>query len=131
MAMGDAGIGPEEIDYINAHATSTPIGDSSETRVIKLAMGEEQAHKIPISGTKGATGHCLGAAGAVEALFTTLAVHEGMLPPTINYEHAGPRVRPRLRPERGAQGGREVRRQQLVRLRRPQRLRRSAAACDD
>ena len=90
MAMGDAGITPEDVDYINAHATSTPIGDSSETRVIKLAMGEENARRIPVSGTKGATGHCLGAAGAVEALFTTLAVHEGVLPPTINYEVADP-----------------------------------------
>jgi 3-oxoacyl-[acyl-carrier-protein] synthase II len=90
MAMGDAGIGPEDIGYINAHATSTPIGDSSETRVIKLAMGEEHAYKIPVSGTKGATGHCLGAAGAVEALFTTLAVHEGVLPPTINYDTPDP-----------------------------------------
>ena len=90
MAMGDAGITPEDIDYINAHATSTPIGDSSETRVIKLAMGEEQARKIPVSGTKGATGHCLGAAGAIEAMFTTLAVHEGVLPPTINYDTPDP-----------------------------------------
>jgi 3-oxoacyl-[acyl-carrier-protein] synthase II len=90
MAMGDAGIGPEDIGYINAHATSTPIGDSSETRVIKLAMGEEQAYKIPVSGTKGATGHCLGAAGAIEALFTTLAVYEGILPPTINYDTPDP-----------------------------------------
>ena len=90
MAMGDAGVAPEDIDYINAHATSTPIGDSSETRVIKLAMGEEQAYTIPVSGTKGATGHCLGAAGAIEAMFTTLAVHEGMLPPTINYDTLDP-----------------------------------------
>jgi len=90
MAMGDAGVTPEDIGYINAHATSTPIGDSSETRVIKLAMGEEQAHKIPVSGTKGATGHCLGAAGAIEAMFTTLAVYEGVLPPTINYEVPDP-----------------------------------------
>jgi 3-oxoacyl-[acyl-carrier-protein] synthase II len=90
MAMGDAGVTPADIDYINAHATSTPIGDSAETRVIKLAMGEENARRLAVSGTKGATGHCLGAAGAVEALFTTLAVSEGLLPPTINYEAADP-----------------------------------------
>jgi 3-oxoacyl-[acyl-carrier-protein] synthase II len=90
MAMGDAGVTPEEIDYINAHATSTPVGDSSETRVIKLAMGEEDAYRIAVSGTKGATGHCLGAAGAIEAVFTTLAVHQGKLPPTINYDVVDP-----------------------------------------
>jgi 3-oxoacyl-[acyl-carrier-protein] synthase II len=90
MAMADAGVGADQIDYINAHATSTPIGDASETRVIKLAMGEEDAYRIAVSGTKGATGHCLGAAGAVEAVFTTLAVHEGRLPPTINYEVEDP-----------------------------------------
>jgi 3-oxoacyl-[acyl-carrier-protein] synthase II len=85
-AFADAGIDPGEVDYINAHGTSTPLGDASETRVIKLAVGEENAHKTPISSTKGATGHCLGAAGAVEAIFCTLAIEEGVLPPTINYE---------------------------------------------
>ncbi len=90
MAFHDAGISPDEIDYINAHGTSTPLGDASETRVLKLALGEENARKTPVSSTKGATGHCLGAAGAVEAMFTTLAVNRGALPPTINYEEPDP-----------------------------------------
>ena len=90
MAFGDAGISPDEIDYINAHGTSTPLGDASETRVLKIALGEENARKTPVSSTKGATGHCLGAAGAVEATFTTLAVNRGALPPTINYEQPDP-----------------------------------------
>jgi 3-oxoacyl-[acyl-carrier-protein] synthase II len=90
MALGDAGVETDGIDYINAHATSTPIGDASETKMLKLALGEENARKTPVSGTKGATGHCLGAAGAIEATFTVLAVQNDMLPPTINYEVADP-----------------------------------------
>jgi 3-oxoacyl-[acyl-carrier-protein] synthase II len=90
MAFRDAGIDPGEIDYINAHGTSTPLGDSAETRVIKRALGEENARKTPVSSTKGATGHCLGAAGAVEAMFCVLAVDRGVLPPTINYEDPDP-----------------------------------------
>ena len=90
MAFRDAGIDPTEVGYINAHGTSTPLGDASETRVIKLAVGEEHARETPISSTKGSTGHCLGAAGAVEAIFTTLAVKHGKLPPTINYEDPDP-----------------------------------------
>jgi len=90
MALADAGVNVDEVDYINAHGTSTPLGDASETRVIKLALGEENARKTPISSTKGATGHCLGAAGAIEAIFTTLAVNRNVLPPTINYDEPDP-----------------------------------------
>ena len=90
MALADAGVGTDEIDYVNAHATSTPIGDASETQMLKYALGEEDAYKTPVSGTKGATGHCLGAAGAIEAMFTILAIRDGKLPPTINYEVEDP-----------------------------------------
>src|SRR5262249_13609682 len=90
MACADAGVNPEEIGYINAHGTSTPLGDASETRVIKIAMGEDVARTTPISSTKGATGHCLGASGAIEAIFSTLAVQRGVLPPTVNYETPDP-----------------------------------------
>jgi 3-oxoacyl-[acyl-carrier-protein] synthase II len=90
MAFTDAGIDPGEIDYINAHGTSTPLGDASETRVIKKALGGENARKTPVSSTKGATGHCLGAAGGVEAAFCTLAIRDGLLPPTINQETPDP-----------------------------------------
>jgi 3-oxoacyl-[acyl-carrier-protein] synthase II len=90
MAFADAGISPEDVDYINAHGTSTPLGDASETKVIKRALGEENALRTPVSSTKGATGHCLGAAGAVEAIFSILAVDRNTLPPTINYETEDP-----------------------------------------
>jgi 3-oxoacyl-[acyl-carrier-protein] synthase II len=90
MAFADAGVTPEQVGYVNAHGTSTPLGDPAETRVLKLALGEEQAYKTPVSSTKGATGHCLGAAGAVEAIFTIFAVQRGLLPPTINYETPDP-----------------------------------------
>jgi len=90
MAFDDAGVSPDEVGYVNAHGTSTPVGDSAETRVIKLALGEEKAFRTPVSSTKGATGHCLGAAGAVEASFTILALERGILPPTINQEVADP-----------------------------------------
>jgi 3-oxoacyl-[acyl-carrier-protein] synthase II len=90
MALADGGIDPGEVDYVNAHGTSTPLGDASETRVIKKALGDDNARTTPISSTKGSTGHCLGAAGAIEAIFTTLSISEGMLPPTINYEYPDP-----------------------------------------
>ncbi len=90
MAFSDAGISPGEVDYVNAHGTSTPLGDPAETRVLKLALGEENAYATPVSSTKGATGHTLGAAGAVEAIFTIFALQHGLLPPTINYETSDP-----------------------------------------
>jgi 3-oxoacyl-[acyl-carrier-protein] synthase II len=90
MALADGGVEPSEVGYVNAHATSTPLGDASETKVIKRALGDEHAAEIGVSSTKGATGHCFGAAGAVEAVFTVLAVERGVLPPTINYEQPDP-----------------------------------------
>ena len=90
MAIADAGLDPSQIGYVNAHATSTPLGDSAETRVLKIALGEEHARKTPISSTKGATGHTFGGAGAIEAIFTILALRDRVVPPTINYEEADP-----------------------------------------
>jgi len=86
-ALSDAGLSYRDIDYINAHGTSTPLNDLYETRAIK-AVFKDKAHTIPVSSTKSMTGHLLGAAGGVEAVFATLAIHESILPPTINYENA-------------------------------------------
>ena len=90
MAMEDAGVDPADIDYVNAHGTSTPAGDSAETRALKLALGEERARQMPISSTKGVTGHMLGAAGALEAGVTLLAMRDGFVPPTINQTDPDP-----------------------------------------
>lgn len=89
MAIKDAGLRPEDIDYINAHGTSTPLNDLTETRAIKTVFGEH-AKRIPVSGTKSMTGHLLGAAGSTEAIFTLLAIQDGIIPPTINYEEPDP-----------------------------------------
>jgi 3-oxoacyl-[acyl-carrier-protein] synthase II len=89
-AIEDAGIQPGDIDYINAHGTSTPANDSTETAAIKLALGEEAARSVAISSTKSMTGHTLGGAGAVEAVASILAIRDGMAPPTINYTTPDP-----------------------------------------
>ena len=89
MALRDAGLKPEEIDHINAHGTSTPLNDATETQALKAVFGEH-AKKVPISATKSMTGHLLGAAGSTEAIFTILSLREGILPPTINYEEPDP-----------------------------------------
>jgi 3-oxoacyl-[acyl-carrier-protein] synthase II len=89
MAIRDAGLKPEDVDYINAHGTSTPLNDFTETLAIKAVFGDH-AKKVPISATKSMTGHLLGAAGSTEAIFTILAIRDGIMPPTINYEEPDP-----------------------------------------
>jgi 3-oxoacyl-[acyl-carrier-protein] synthase II len=89
-ALADAKLEPGDVDYINAHASSTPLGDATETAGIKLALGEDKARSIPVSSIKGAIGHCLGAAGAVEVAATVLALRDGVVPPTINQESPDP-----------------------------------------
>ncbi len=89
MAMQDAGVGINDVQYINAHGTSTPGGDKLETIAIKRTFGE-QAYNIPISSTKSMTGHLLGAAGGIESIFTILSMQNGILPPTINQDTPDP-----------------------------------------
>jgi 3-oxoacyl-[acyl-carrier-protein] synthase II len=88
-ALERAGLEPEQVGYINAHGTSTPLGDAAETRAIKEVFGEH-AYKLAVSSTKSVTGHCFGAAGAVEAMMCVLAIRDGVLPPTMNYVHPDP-----------------------------------------
>jgi 3-oxoacyl-[acyl-carrier-protein] synthase II len=90
LAFEDAGLKAEDIDYINAHGTSTSLNDKGETLAIKKALGETQARKVAISSTKSMTGHLLGAAGGVEAIVCAMAIYEGIVPPTINYETPDP-----------------------------------------
>jgi 3-oxoacyl-[acyl-carrier-protein] synthase II len=88
-ALERAGVEPERVGYINAHGTSTPLGDAAETKAIKDVFGDH-AYELAVSSTKSMMGHCFGAAGALEAQMSALAVHHGVLPPTINYEHPDP-----------------------------------------
>ena len=89
QALADGGVAPEQVGYINAHGTSTPLNDSGETAAIKTVFGDH-AYKLAVSSTKSMTGHMLGAAGAVEAIFSALALKDGYLPATINYQEADP-----------------------------------------
>ncbi|QBP41717.1 beta-ketoacyl-ACP synthase II [Paenisporosarcina antarctica] len=89
QALADAGINPSQVDYINAHGTSTPYNDQFETMAVKSVFGEH-AYKLAMSSTKSMTGHLLGAAGGIEAVFTALAIHESILPPTMNLENPDP-----------------------------------------
>jgi 3-oxoacyl-[acyl-carrier-protein] synthase II len=88
-ALETAGVAPERVGYINAHGTSTPLGDLAETKAIKDVFGDH-AYELAVSSTKSVMGHCFGAAGAVEAMMCVLAVRDGKLPPTMNYEHPDP-----------------------------------------
>jgi len=89
LAMGDAAVTPSDIDYINAHGTSTGLNDACETKAIKAALGEH-SRKVPISSNKSMVGHLLGASGAVEAVFTVLTIRDSIIPPTINYDTPDP-----------------------------------------
>jgi 3-oxoacyl-[acyl-carrier-protein] synthase II len=88
-ALRDARLNPEDIDYINAHGTSTPLNDKCETQAIKTVFGDH-AYKMMISSTKSMTGHMLGAAGGIEAAFTALTLHHGIIPPTVNLQRPDP-----------------------------------------
>ena len=89
MALADGGVRAEEVGYINAHGTSTPLNDAGETAAVKAVFGEH-AYRLAISSTKSMTGHMLGAAGAVEAIFTALSLRDGYLPATIHYQVPDP-----------------------------------------
>ena len=89
LALRDAGLEPSDVDYVNAHGTSTPLNDAGETKALKIALGDH-AHKVAISSTKSMIGHLLGAAGAVEAIATLMMINRGMIHPTINYENPDP-----------------------------------------
>lgn len=92
LALADAGLSPGDVGYINAHGTSTPLNDAAETAALKRALGEERAKRVPVSSTKSAIGHLLGAAGAVEAVATVQTLRTGVIPPTLGYEVPDPEL---------------------------------------
>jgi 3-oxoacyl-[acyl-carrier-protein] synthase II len=92
LALAHAGVGPADVDYVNAHGTSTPLNDRSETEALKAALGEEEAHRIPISSTKSSIGHLLGAAGAVEAIAAVESLRRRVAPPTVGWEERDPEL---------------------------------------
>jgi len=89
LALAAAGVAPKDVDYVNPHATSTPVGDVMESQAIKLALGEH-AYRVPISATKSMSAHMIGAAGAFEAIACILSMRDGQVHPTINYETPDP-----------------------------------------
>ena len=93
-ALHDAGLKPEDVQYVNAHGTSTPVGDLGEAKAIRNVFGDHatQKGKFAVSSTKSVTGHLLGAAGGVEAIFSILAIRDGIIPPTMNLENVDPEV---------------------------------------
>jgi 3-oxoacyl-[acyl-carrier-protein] synthase II len=95
LALSDAGLQPNEIDYINVHGTSTPLGDVAEVKAIQQVFGED-AYKMNISSTKSMTGHLLGAAGAVESIAAIMSIIHGIVPPTINHFTDDPQLDPKL-----------------------------------
>ena len=119
-ALGDASLRPEQIDYINAHGTSTPLGDQAETIAMKRAFGDH-AKKLAVSSTKSMTGHLLGGAGGLEAGIVVCALQDQVAPPTINYENPDPGLRSGLRAEPGAPHEDRICAEQFVRFRRHQR----------
>src|SRR5699024_6926818 len=90
-ALRDANIEPNDVDHVNAHAASTPAGDLAEAKASKLALGD-RANEIPVTSVKGAFGHCMAAAGALESVISVMTLEEGKIPPTRNYNHPDPEI---------------------------------------